>query len=599
MKPPMMILGPMLRRCSAQALALTVVLREPTSVAVQWQSMVGAPWQTLQSDSEHFALGVQAHLYQVQAQFAAPQTGWGTYRCIDARSGEALSAAHALCIKPQLDHVVFGSCRRPHHPGSDAIAALDATLDTTVDDADWPAAVVFCGDQVYLDDVAGPMLRAIWQVVDMLGLYGPEPYEKFSPEALRDVYARRNLLPKKGEHGRVQRRVFGGTRKPVFTTATPDNHLLLLQEIVAMYLLVWSPALWPLLELSAPAKLSPSQRRRYHRERQCINEFVSQLAAVQRALARVPTYMIFDDHDVTDDWNISHYWTEVALSHPASRSMIGDALVAYWLFQAWGNDPQRVAALAAPIQAYLQDPTPPQKAATHAAMLAFHQWDYQTPHDPPMRVLDTRTEREPRLDRPRHPSGLMQLNKLEALKAQLYAVPSVVLVSAAPVFGLKAIEWTQALGTSLGLSQLVDSENWMAHDESGGSLLELFADADTAQNIVILSGDVHYGFVSDVSLRSAARSPDIWQLTSSGLRNTFPDGLLRFFARIDAWAFRPESPLNRLTKRWALHVSMRQCSDTSAQRVLNGSQFGRVWLKNGELVRAESVLAAGGARQWR
>ena len=57
-------------------------------------------------------------------------------------------------------------------------------------------------------------------------------------------------------------------------------------------------------------------------------------------LAHVPVAMIFDDHDITDDWNLSLEWEQVAYGHPFSRRVIGNALVAYSIGQAWGNRPE-------------------------------------------------------------------------------------------------------------------------------------------------------------------------------------------------------------------------------------------------------------------
>jgi phosphodiesterase/alkaline phosphatase D-like protein len=57
-------------------------------------------------------------------------------------------------------------------------------------------------------------------------------------------------------------------------------------------------------------------------------------------LANVPTYMIFDDHDVTDDWNLTARWRHRVHASPAGRRIVANALAAYWAFQGWGNDPR-------------------------------------------------------------------------------------------------------------------------------------------------------------------------------------------------------------------------------------------------------------------
>ena len=75
-------------------------------------------------------------------------------------------------------------------------------------------------------------------------------------------------------------------------------------------------------------------------EHALIEAFVAELHAVRRALAHVPVAMIFDDHDITDDWNLSREWEEVAYGHDFSRRIIGNALLAYAINQAWGNRPE-------------------------------------------------------------------------------------------------------------------------------------------------------------------------------------------------------------------------------------------------------------------
>ena len=60
---------------------------------------------------------------------------------------------------------------------------------------------------------------------------------------------------------------------------------------------------------------------------------------MRRALANVPTYMVFDDHDVTDDWNLGRAWRDRVFTSPLGRRIVMNALVAYAVFQDWGNDP--------------------------------------------------------------------------------------------------------------------------------------------------------------------------------------------------------------------------------------------------------------------
>lgn len=39
--------------------------------------------------------------------------------------------------------------------------------------------------------------------------------------------------------------------------------------------------------------------------------------------------MIFDDHDVTDDWNLTIGWEQAAYSNTFAKRIIGNSLIAY------------------------------------------------------------------------------------------------------------------------------------------------------------------------------------------------------------------------------------------------------------------------------
>jgi PhoD-like phosphatase len=54
-------------------------------------------------------------------------------------------------------------------------------------------------------------------------------------------------------------------------------------------------------------------------------------------LSTVSTAMIFDDHDVHDDWNISAAWVEEMRSREWWREHIVAALMSYWVYQHLGN----------------------------------------------------------------------------------------------------------------------------------------------------------------------------------------------------------------------------------------------------------------------
>lgn len=58
---------------------------------------------------------------------------------------------------------------------------------------------------------------------------------------------------------------------------------------------------------------------------------------VRWLLSTVPTSMIFDDHDVHDDWNTSQCWREDIQATPWWQERIVSALSSYWVYQHLGN----------------------------------------------------------------------------------------------------------------------------------------------------------------------------------------------------------------------------------------------------------------------
>ncbi len=43
------------------------------------------------------------------------------------------------------------------------------------------------------------------------------------------------------------------------------------------------------------------------------------LPKVRRAMANISTFMIFDDHDVTDDWNLNPSWRDRVFTSPLGK----------------------------------------------------------------------------------------------------------------------------------------------------------------------------------------------------------------------------------------------------------------------------------------
>lgn len=463
----------------------------------------------------------------------------------------------------QLRQVLHGSCRKPHHNEGDALVRVDEQLGSALKNDTLPAALLMMsGDQVYVDDVAGPFLQAIHQVIARYGLYG----ESFAGARVSNYeellahqdgfYRRTELLPHSDENEDVQETFFGAKRKPIFTSVNAKNHLITLSEVLAMYFMVWSETCWQDIHFDS-SKVPEKERQNFEDELVSLRAFVATLPKVRRALAHIPVYMIFDDHDVTDDWNLTREWEELAYGNPFSKRIIGNALFGYLLCQGLGNGPDQYESLLKKVEPNITSAGITKHDEVIDYLFEWDDWHYDIATLPKVVVLDTRTHRWRSEENAAQPSGLLDWERLRALRAQVTGEESVVIVSAAPIFGVKFIEAVQKFFTLIGQALTVDAENWMAHQGTAKVLLDIFREPETAQQFIILSGDVHYSFVYDVRLRFKETSPSIHQITASGFCNQFPPGLLRKLDILNRWFYGHHSPLNWFTKRRRMNISTR------------------------------------------
>jgi hypothetical protein len=494
-------------------------------------------------------------------------------------------------LHSRIRQLVHGSCRKPHHRADDGLLCVDRLLADAQTPTERPALLMMSGDQIYADDVAGPMLRAIHALIARLGLFdeyleGAVVTDSASLYGHRaSYYHRAELLPALDSNETLRERFFGGVKKPIFTSSTADNHLVSFAEVIAMYLLAWSPTPWQLIT-PPPPQLSVEEQQRYAREQVPIDQFRQGLPGTARVLAHLSTLMIFDDHDITDDWNLSAQWEETAYGHPFSRRIIGNALLAYLLCQGWGNQPDVFAELLSQTQALAT-----QVKGNHldaglqddllAALLKFQHWHYVLPTTPALVVLDTRTRRWRSEFTLKQPSGLLDWEALSELQQELLDHPCAIIVSPAPVFGVKLIETVQKVFSWCGYPLLVDAENWMAHRGAAQVILNIFRHSRTPGNYVILSGDVHYSFVYQVLIRYRNGGPSIWQITSSGIKNEFPPRLLEWFDRLNRWLYSPRSPLNWFTRRRTMQVVPHIPEHAEAgERLWNSAGIGQVFFND-------------------
>ncbi|MBQ1094148.1 alkaline phosphatase D family protein [Streptomyces sp. B93] len=265
-------------------------------------------------------------------------------------------------------------------------------------------------------------------------------------------------------------------------------------------------------------------------------------------LSTVPSCMIFDDHDVIDDWNTSASWLADMRATPWWRERLLSGLMSYWVHQHLGNltpgelaaDPVYAAVCAAP------DGTDVLRA--HAARAdadpAAVRWSYRRDFGRvrllmvdtrAARVLDedarsmldpgeARWLREQALDAPGSYDHLLIGTSLPWLLPHL--VHDVEGWDAALCRGEKGPRWAR-FGERL--RRAADLEHWAAFPASFDALAALIAEvgsgAGAPATVSVLSGDVHHAYVAEPSWPSNAPAvPEarVAQLTCSPVHNSVP-----------------------------------------------------------------------------
>ncbi|MFA0503255.1 alkaline phosphatase family protein [Vibrio sp. 10N.222.54.B12] len=645
---PLLLAGPILRKTTATEVVLWLATSSPLTGRAELhtqeiddsEAAQDQPFYT-SSLEEHDSIQIGTHawitLIRLQGEF--PTNTLLEYD-IHTESGSLKELAPHLVyngkshvefkISTSADYILHGSCRNPHHPSKDSLVAADNKMaDQTV--AERPDMLMMSGDQIYADHVAGPTLDAIQQVIHLLGLVGESlPTDSQikqinNSDALYNseyhLYQRHHYLPHHTASESMLDKLFPNRGVPIFSSTDCENHLVTLSEFIAMYLLVWSPTLWQcvnrerLIEnnfTQGGRQLTPTEQQQWRDESVIMDDFIAGLPQVQRLFAHIPTYMIFDDHDVTDDWNLTVGWEHAVDQNQFATQVIGNGLAAYWMCQGWGNKPESFDETFIEqakqlfvhkdhnetVDANSTHPVSniePDKHQAFIEMLSrFEGWHYTIDSSPKVIVLDTRTRRWRSESRMNKPSGLMDWEALIEFQHQLMNQDKVVIVSAAPMFGVKFIETLQKMATTIGKPLVIDAENWMAHPGSANTLISIFTHTKTPTNFVVLSGDVHYSFAYDIKLRYRRNSPNIYQITCSGIKNQFPAPLLKFCDVWDRLLYSPRSVLNYFTKRKRLKIEKRSPDNQTFYRLSNRSAIGELRLDTDGKPQSITTLSGDG-----
>lgn len=257
-------------------------------------------------------------------------------------------------------------------------------------------------------------------------------------------------------------------------------------------------------------------------------------------LSTVSTSMIFDDHDVIDDWNISASWVAEMRATDWWEDRITGAFMSYWIHQHLGNlapDELRDDPLLRAVMAD-DDAAPRLRAFAHDAdrETAGTRWTYRRDlGDVRLVVLDSRAARvlEGRRDMLDEPEWAW-------VEANVAGARHLVVASSLPIFlasGFHHLQtWSErvtdgawgprAARIAERVRRSFDLEAWASFSVSFEHLVTLLADVGSGRrgaapdSITLLSGDVHHGYLARIRWRSTTdvRCP-VYQVVCSPLRN--------------------------------------------------------------------------------
>ncbi|ULE34098.1 alkaline phosphatase D family protein [Mycobacterium sp. IDR2000157661] len=263
---------------------------------------------------------------------------------------------------------------------------------------------------------------------------------------------------------------------------------------------------------------------------------------VRWMLSTVPTSMMFDDHEINNEWNISRHWLEQMRATSWYEDRVLGGLMAYWVYQHLGNlSPQELAeeetyqriCQTRDGTALLRDMA--EQAESDEGLSRFsYCHDFG---DARLIMMDARTGRQLEPGK----RQMMTDDEWEWIRDRADGdYQHLLLASSLPFLlpsGLQDTEaWAEAVGDRAwgkrmcGVAEKIrrtaDMDHWAAFQRSYREFEELVIDVATGKRseppatVLMFGGDVHHCWVSEVSLPDdvpPARSK-IWQMVCSGFR---------------------------------------------------------------------------------
>jgi PhoD-like phosphatase len=259
-------------------------------------------------------------------------------------------------------------------------------------------------------------------------------------------------------------------------------------------------------------------------------------------LSTVPSTMIFDDHDVNDDWNISESWVAEMNETPWWDERVVGAFMAYWIYQHIGNlSPPEMESETLLADVYGDDDAGPRlrefarraNREPTSSRFAFYR-DFGRTR---LIVIDARAARVV-TDGQR---DIVDSEEWEWIREHSRGdFDHIIIGSTVPIFLAHAIHnleaWNEAvcagrwgrLFVPLGekIRRALDMDHWAAFQRSFRAMVELLqrrasgppqSSVTAPATIMLISGDVHHAYIAEVDVGSTQQSR-IYQLVCSPFR---------------------------------------------------------------------------------
>jgi hypothetical protein len=273
--------------------------------------------------------------------------------------------------------------------------------------------------------------------------------------------------------------------------------------------------------------------------------------SVRWLLSVIPSAMIFDDHDVHDDWNISASWRRDYQAKPWWPERITAAFQTYWIYQHLGN---LSAAELAKDELWRQVTAAPGDAAALLRDFAKRadqpsggvQWSFaRSCGQVRMVVIDSRAGRVLGNGQ-RRMIGAAEWDWVTRSVAGDW--DHVVLATSLPLLlphGIHAVEaWSEAVCdgawgkrfAKVGerIRRAADLEHWAAFGASFTEFGQLLTGLATGAHgappasVTVISGDIHNSYLARVGFPAGTRSRSaVYQAVCSPIHNLLPESFRR------------------------------------------------------------------------